>query len=77
MASGCRGRAEVEAESVAYIVTAAAGMDSSGYTLPYVATWADGDTALVSDTANRVIGTAGKILAGLGASQDDTLAVAA
>ncbi|WP_415854300.1 ArdC-like ssDNA-binding domain-containing protein [Sinomonas sp. G460-2] len=35
-----RGIAEVEAESVALMITAAHGMDSSQYTIPYVATWA-------------------------------------
>jgi len=34
-----RGIGEVEAESVATMVTAAYGMDSSGYTVPYVARW--------------------------------------
>jgi antirestriction protein ArdC len=35
-----RGIAEVEAESVALMITAAHGMDSSQYTIPYVSTWA-------------------------------------
>lgn len=35
-----RGIAEVEAESVALMVTAAHGMDSGQYTIPYVSTWA-------------------------------------
>ncbi|HSI93242.1 MAG TPA: ImmA/IrrE family metallo-endopeptidase, partial [Jiangellaceae bacterium] len=34
-----RGIGEVEAESVATMVTAAYGMDTSGYTVPYVARW--------------------------------------
>ena len=34
---GCRGRFEVEAESVAYIVAHAHGLPSGGYSLPYVA----------------------------------------
>jgi hypothetical protein len=34
-----RGVREVEAESVATMVTAAYGMDTSGYTVPYVAHW--------------------------------------
>lgn len=34
-----RGIGEVEAESVAMMVTAAWGMDSTGYTVPYVAGW--------------------------------------
>lgn len=34
-----RGIGEVEAESVATMVTASYGMDTSGYTVPYVAQW--------------------------------------
>jgi hypothetical protein len=39
-AQGHRGIAEVEAESVALMVGAAHGMDTSGYTVPYVSGWA-------------------------------------
>ncbi|WP_373270378.1 ArdC-like ssDNA-binding domain-containing protein [Brevibacterium aurantiacum] len=35
-----RGIGEVEAESVALMVGAAHGLDTSGYTIPYVSTWA-------------------------------------
>lgn len=35
-----RGVGEVEAESVALMVGAAHGMDTTGYTIPYVSTWA-------------------------------------
>lgn len=35
-----RGTAEVEAESVALMVAAGHGMDTTSYTVPYVATWA-------------------------------------
>ena len=49
----CRGRAEVEAESVAYVVCATAGMDSGAYSFPYVARWA-ADLSVVADTATRV-----------------------
>ena len=35
-----RGIGEVEAESIALMVGAAHGMDTSGYTVPYVSTWA-------------------------------------
>ncbi len=41
----CRGRCEVEAESVAYVVTAAQGLDAGAYTFGYVAGWAGGDVA--------------------------------
>jgi hypothetical protein len=50
---GCRGRAEVEAESVAYLVCAMAGMETGSYSFPYVARWAS-DLSVVSDTAARV-----------------------
>lgn len=46
-ALGHRGVAEVEAESVALMVGAAHGMDTSGYTVPYVSGWA----ASVKDTS--------------------------
>jgi antirestriction protein ArdC len=46
-----RARAEVEAESVAYLVCAGFGLDSMDYTLGYVATWSSGD-------ADRVLATA-------------------
>ena len=57
-----REQAEVEAESVAYIVTAAHGLDSGTYTIPYVAGWSGGDRQLVADTAGRVLSTAHDIL---------------
>lgn len=59
---GCRGIVEVEAESVAYMVCAALGIDSTGYSLPYVASWSGGDVDKVAATANRVIGCARDVL---------------
>ncbi|SFF94554.1 ArdC-like ssDNA-binding domain-containing protein [Blastococcus tunisiensis] len=59
---GCRGRAEAEAESVAYIVTAWAGLDSGGYTVPYVAAWSAGDTDVVRGAAVTVTAAARRIL---------------
>lgn len=59
----CRGEIEVEAESVAYLVTSELGIDSAGYTFPYVAGWAGGDVELIQRTAEHVISTARKILA--------------
>jgi hypothetical protein len=54
---------EVEAESVAFIVcSSAAGMDTAGYTLPYVAHWSNGDTALVAATGERVAACARAML---------------
>lgn len=58
----CRGIVEVEAESVAYVVCAALGIDSASYSLPYVASWSGGDVDKVAATANRVIGCARQVL---------------
>ena len=67
----CRGRSEVEAESVAFLVCQAAGLATDGYSFPYVARWADGDASAVQDTAERVITTARAILAALDGNQSD------
>ena len=57
-----RPRAEIEAESVAYLVTAAHGLAADDYTVPYVTGWSAGDLALVQRTAERVLTTAQNIL---------------
>jgi antirestriction protein ArdC len=62
-----RGIAEVEAESVALMIGAAHGLDTSSYTVPYVSTWASsvpGKTPVevVQSTAERVRSTAVGIL---------------
>ena len=63
-AAGCRGRAEIEAESVAYIVCHAAGLTTAAYSFGYVAHWSGGDPATVKDTAERVVTTARTISTG-------------
>ena len=57
-----RSRAEVEAESVAFLVCSAHGLDSTGYTLGYVANWSDGNVDRVLATANAVQRCARRIL---------------
>jgi antirestriction protein ArdC len=57
-----RDRAEVEAESVAYVVTAAHGLGCEDYSVPYVTGWAGGDTELVAQTATRVLSCARTVL---------------
>ncbi|NMR19193.1 ArdC-like ssDNA-binding domain-containing protein [Cellulomonas fimi] len=54
----CRGRAEVEAESIAYLVTAQAGLDSTTYSVPYLAGWSDGDLNILRTTATTALTTA-------------------
>lgn len=60
--TGCRGRAEAEAESVAYIVSSWAGLDSGVYTVPYVAVWSAGDPGVVRAAATTVTAAARRIL---------------
>ncbi|CEG97291.1 ArdC-like ssDNA-binding domain-containing protein [Propionibacterium freudenreichii] len=69
-----RGISEVEAESVALMVGAAHGMDTSGYTIPYVSGWAgqvDGrePAEVVKATGERVRSVALKILDQLDTAQ--------
>ncbi len=68
----CRDRCEVEAESVAYVVAAAHGLDASGYTFAYVAGWAGGDLARVRQAAETVTKAARTILAGCSSTETAT-----
>jgi hypothetical protein len=67
-----RGLMEVEAESVAYVVSGLVGFDTSAYSVGYVAGWADGDTDLIKSTAVRVLRTAHQIAGILTPEDDDT-----
>jgi antirestriction protein ArdC len=73
-ATGCRGRAEIEAESVAFLVLTTAGVDAGSYSFSYVAGWSDGHTDWVAHTAHRVITCARQIIAGLGLDSDNAVA---
>jgi hypothetical protein len=69
-----RGIGEVEAESVALMVGAAHGMDTSGYTVPYVSTWAarvegQDPVEVVKTTGERVRKTSLGILEQLDTTQ--------
>ena len=57
--------AEVEVESVAYVVCDALGLDSGAYSFPYVTRWSEGDTDLLKETAQRVTECASEILSRL------------
>lgn len=71
-----RATAEVEAESVAFLVCAAVHLDTGEYSFPYVAHWAGGDVLVVSATAERALFGARRILAdaGLGPEGPDPTA---
>jgi len=57
--------AEVEAESVAFVVCRALGFDTSNYSFAYVARWGGGETEVIAATAQSVISTANDILASI------------
>jgi hypothetical protein len=66
-----RAVAEVEAESVAFVVASALRLDTSGYSFPYVARWGGGDAELVAATAGRVIAAARDLLASVAQSESE------
>ena len=66
--------AEVEVESVAYSVCDALGLDTGDYSFAYVARWAGGESALIKDTAQRVVRCASGILQALGSREATTKA---
>lgn len=49
-----RSRKEVEAESTSFVVCHALGLDTSGFALPYVASWAEGDLEEVAAAGENI-----------------------
>ena len=60
-----RGTAEVQAQSVAYILAAAHGLDAGAYTADYLIGWAEGDVDTLRAMAATVTTAAREILAAL------------
>ena len=60
----CRGAAELEAESIAYIVTSHLGMNPAAYSVPYVAGWTD-DLDILRHHMSTVVTTSQWILGDL------------
>ena len=48
---------EVEAESATFLLCRTVGLDSSQYSVPYLAGWANGDLDLMETTAQRILQT--------------------
>lgn len=74
-----RALAECEAESVAFVVCRAVGVDSGGYSFGYVAGWAGGGEqaiAAVRACGNRISRTAARILTALAGDAGPAEAVA-
>lgn len=59
--AGHRGLAECEAESVAYVLARLAGLDTSSYSVGYIATWTHGDTDLIRSSASNVLRAVGHL----------------
>ena len=53
----CRGTQKIEADSAAFIVATRLGMDTSGYSWPYVASWAGSDQRAHPQETIRATGT--------------------
>jgi DNA primase len=63
---GCRGVRRMEAESVAFIVTARLGIDVSSFAFPAVSSWAGSDERsrperIIRDVGERILGAADRI----------------
>jgi antirestriction protein ArdC len=61
----CRGRVEVEAESVAFVVSAAVGADTSSYSVAYIAGWAErtpDPAQVLLASAERIVRTSRRII---------------
>ncbi|WP_454778719.1 hypothetical protein [Georgenia muralis] len=55
---------ECEAESVAYVVAGLLGLDTSAYSIGYIATWTESDPdADTFGTSEELHGTAARVLA--------------
>jgi rhodanese-related sulfurtransferase len=53
---------EVEAESVAYLLSQTVGLDSGAYSVPYITVWAHGDIATVRRAAEQVLATTSRLV---------------
>lgn len=69
--AGHRGICETEAESVAYVVAGLLGLDTSAYTVGYVAGWSDCDTELIKSTAANVLRAAHILADALAPDEDE------
>ena len=57
-----RGDGEVIAESAAFVVASHYGLDTSGYSAPYVAGWAKGDVKRFRGLLDRIMKVAGELI---------------
>ena len=67
-----RGIKETEAESVAYVAAGVLGLDTSAYSIGYVAGWSDCETETIKDTAQRVLKAAHTLIEGIAQPTPET-----
>ena len=67
-----RCRAEVEVESVAYVLAGLLDLDTSEYSIGYIAKWANGDTTAVAETTHTVLATVHTLAAALETQTEST-----
>lgn len=67
-----RGVAEAEAEASAYVLAGLGGLNTSDYSVGYVATWNDGDVETIRSTAGNVLAAVAQLAPALEADQDTT-----
>lgn len=65
-----RGIGEIEAESVAYVAAGLLGLDTSDYSVGYIAGWSNGDNDIIKAVASRVLDAANVLFEGI---EDDVL----
>lgn len=65
-----RGIKETEAESVAYVVAGVLGLDTSAYSIGYVAGWSNCEADTIKQTAANVIRTAHQLIEAITAPDD-------
>ncbi len=53
---------EVEAESVAYLLSQAVGLDSDAYSVPYIANWSAGDIDTIRAAAEQILTTTKRLV---------------
>ena len=65
-----RGLAECEAESVAHVLASMAGLDTTAYSVGYIATWTHGNTDLIRATAGNVLAVVGQLASAITDPED-------
>jgi len=63
---------ETEAESVAYVVAGILGLDTSAYSIGYVARWSQEDAETIKETASHVLRTAHTLAEAITESEEET-----